>query len=101
MAFKDAWQLAQQLTDPKSQTLDDAIDAYDAQAAPRSADAVREGSFNINLWHQTGLKHYGVMSIIWLGGKILGGMGGAQRAQKLVESFAARRPWSKPASQAH
>lgn len=98
MAFMDAWQLAQQLTNPQHLTLADCVSAYDAESAPRSTAALREGSFNIRMWHRTGLGHYGLIAVIYVISRVVQ-LVQMPDVQKTVEKFAAWRFWSKPSAQ--
>ena len=68
MAFSDAMQLAQQLTDPSHATLQAAVAAYDAESGPRSAAAVLAGRTNMAIAHKTGLSRLMVLTVLWLVG---------------------------------
>ena len=102
MAFMDGWELAHQLASPSNQTLADAVSAYDAESAPRSAAAVKEGSRNIWLWHQKGIGHYAIISLIAVAGFLFKfpykAIQSGFRAQEAVaQRFARLRSIGKPA----
>lgn len=100
MAFVDAWQLALQLTSPKHQTLEEAIAAYDAEAAPRCTAAVQEGSANIARWHREGLAYHVQMVVYFLLGRLLQGLvyfgmiGSKQTSKARALAFLVRDPRS-------
>lgn len=71
MAFCDAIQLAQQLTDSRHATLQEAVAAYDAESGPRSRDAVLAGRRNMALVHTRGLQRLLILSGIWLVGSVV------------------------------
>lgn len=63
MAFGDALKLAEELTSSnRHATLQQAVDAYDAEAMPRSTDALKAGDRVINMCHATGLAY--VQSVV-------------------------------------
>ena len=64
MAFCDAWQLAQQLTDPSHATLDQAVAAFDEEAGPRSSQAVIRGTKLLELCHQQGIRYWLVRAFL-------------------------------------
>ena len=64
MAFCDAWQLAQQLTDPRHATLHQAVAAFDAESGPRSSQAVTRGSKLLELCHQQGIRYWLVRAFL-------------------------------------
>lgn len=72
MAFCDAWQLAQQLMDPSHATLDEAVIAFDAEAGPRSTQALSRGTHLMSLCHQQGIRHWLIRGLICIVRVIMG-----------------------------
>lgn len=72
MAFCDAWQLAQQLTDPGHASLDEAVAAFDAEASPRSSQALSRGTHLLALCHQQGIKYWLVRALVCLVRAVMG-----------------------------
>ena len=71
MAFCDAMQLAEQLTDPGNATLAAAVAAYDAESGPRSLGPLEAGERNMAVAHQRGIRRSLVVAALWLLGCVL------------------------------
>lgn len=56
MALRDGFELAEQLVSKTNSDLKSAVEAYDAQAAPRTRAAILVGRKNLSLVHSSGLQ---------------------------------------------
>ncbi|KAL7811958.1 hypothetical protein V8C26DRAFT_209986 [Trichoderma gracile] len=70
LALKDGWDLAKQLCE--SNTLEDAVRAYDAVSVPRAKRVLKESRQRIDLGHATGLSYLFNRGLLSIGGFILG-----------------------------
>jgi 2-polyprenyl-6-methoxyphenol hydroxylase-like FAD-dependent oxidoreductase len=70
LALKDGWNLSSQLC--RSNSLEEAVKAYDAISVPRASKVLKESHQRIDMGHATGINYLFNRSLLSLGGFILG-----------------------------